>query len=97
MLGVEEWVAPIAALRFYDLETTDRVAGRQYGNVHALEVAAHCLRCVQLLVGEVGGYRIEHETDDDRQGKQQSEAKQRATRPPGMTEMLRHAHRRSPS
>ena len=43
---------------------------------------------------EVGGDRIEQDTDDDNQGKQQSEAKQRAAQPPGMTEMVKHAHRR---
>jgi hypothetical protein len=60
--------------------------------MHALEVAAHCLRFVQLLVREVGGDRIEQNTDNDNQGKQQSEAKQRAARPPGMTEMAEYAH-----
>jgi hypothetical protein len=43
-------------------------------------------------VGEVGGDRIEQDTDDDNQGKQQSEAKQRATQPSGLTETAEYAH-----
>jgi len=77
-------VAPIAT-RFYNLETTESRSRVAVGVTCTLSKSpAHFCHSFNCLRREVSGDWVEHDTDDDNQGKQQSEAKQRAARPPGM-------------